>query len=80
MKFNYIHIQKGGNNHEITKEKFTPPVKRRGNGKSLRFWWKVGGGGDGPTDSQHGHFGECLPLLAPEDGLCICPLFVSISD
>lgn len=28
---------KGGNNHEITKEKFTPPVKRRGNGKSLRF-------------------------------------------
>lgn len=37
MKLNYIHIQKGENNHEITKEKFTPPVKRRGNGKSLRF-------------------------------------------
>lgn len=41
----------------------------------------VGEGGGGPKDSQHmAHFGECLPRLAPEDRLCICPLFVSISD
>lgn len=32
----------------------------------------VGEGGGGPED--------CLPRLAPEDRLCICPLFVSISD
>lgn len=40
----------------------------------------VGEGGVVQKILNMAHFGECLPRLAPEDRLCICPLFVSISD
>lgn len=42
--------------------------------------WGGGGGVLVQKILNMAHFGECLPRLAPEDRLCICPLFVSISD
>lgn len=40
----------------------------------------VGEGGGGPKDSQHGPFWRMSALFGTRDRLCICPLFVSISD